>query len=353
MKGRSTAMRATNLRFDRGLKLIILHPYVASGHSSLILSTLTAIAIFFSCSVFADTYPNKPVRWVIPFQPGGGTDMVARPIAAKLTERIGQQILYDNRGGGGGVIAGEIVANANPDGYTLLVAAVAVMTVTGSLQKMPFDPLRDFIPITKFANVPNMLAARTALPVGRIQEIVPYARAYPGKLRWASSGTGSAGTLSMELFKLTTAIDVITIPYKGAGPALLGVLSNEADLMFANPAVFLPHIKAGRLRALGSASLERSTALPDMPTFHEAGFPGFESQAWYGLAAPARTPAAIIARWHKETVAVLNQPDIVARITQDGGTPVGNTPQQFAKEIRDETAKWAKVIKDAGLRTDR
>jgi len=317
------------------------------------LIAIVALAGASSALAQADTYPNKPVRWVIPFQPGGGTDMVARPIAAKLTDRLGQQILYDNRGGGGGVIAGEIVANANPDGYTLLVAAVAVMTVTVSLQKIPFDPIRDFIPITKFANVPNMLVARTAMPINRIQEIAPYAKANPGKLRWASSGTGSAGMLSMEFFRLITGIDIITIPYKGAGPALLGVLSNEADLMFANPAVFLPHIKAGRLRALGSASLERSAALPDMPTFHESGFPNFESLSWYGLAAPARTPAAIIALWHKETVTVLNQPDIVARITQDGGIPVGNTPQQFAREIRDETAKWAKVIKDAGLKTDK
>jgi tripartite-type tricarboxylate transporter receptor subunit TctC len=316
------------------------------------LIAIIALAGASSALAQADTYPNKPVRWVIPFQPGGGTDMVARPIAAKLTDRLGQQILYDNRGGGGGVIAGEIVANANPDGYTLLVAAVAVMTVTVSLQKIPFDPIKDFIPITKFANVPNMLASRTALPIGRIQEIAPYAKANPGKLRWASSGTGSAGMLSMELFRLITGIDIITIPYKGAGPALLGVLSNETDLMFANPAVFMPHIKAGRLRALGTASLERSAALPDMPTFHESGFPGFESLSWYGLAAPARTPAAIIALWHKETVAVLNQPDIVARITQDGGMPVGNTPQKFAQEIRDETAKWAKVIKDAGLKRE-
>lgn len=300
-----------------------------------------------------DAYPNKPIRWVIPFQPGGGTDMVARPIAAKLTERIGQQILYDNRGGGGGVIAGEIVATAIPDGYTLLVAAVAVMTVTGSMQKMPFDPLKDFAPITKFANVPNMLAARSAFPVARVQEIVPYSKANPGKLRWASSGTGSAGTMSMELFKLATGIDVITIPYKGAGPALLAVLSNEADVMFANPAVFMPHIKSGRLRALATASLERSAALPDMPTFVESGFPGFESQSWYGLAAPARTPQKIIALWHRETVAVLAQPDIVARITQDGGFPAGNTPQQFAQELRAETAKWAKVIRDAGLRGDK
>ncbi len=277
--------------------------------------------------------------------------MVARPIAAKLTDRLGQQILYDNRGGGGGVIAGEIVARANPDGYTLLVAAVAVMTVTGSLQKIPFDPIRDFTPITKFANVANMLVSRSALPISRIQEIAPYAKANPGKLRWALSGTGSPGTLTMELFRQTTGIDIITIPYKGAGPAVIGVLSNEADLMLANPSVFLPHIKGGRLRALATAGLQRIAALPDMPTFHESGFPGFESQSWYGLAAPARTPAAIIALWHKETVAVLNQPDIVARITEDGGIPVGNTPQKFSQEIRDETAKWAKVIKTAGIKS--
>lgn len=295
-------------------------------------------------------YPNKPIRWVIPFAPGGGTDMVARPVAAKLTERLGQQILYDNRGGAGGVIAGEIVATAAPDGYTLLVAAVAVMTVTGSLQKLPFDPIKDFIPITKFANVPNMLASRSALPVNRIQDVVPYAKANPGKLRWALSGTGSAGTLSMELFRLNTGIDIIPIPYKGAGPAMIAVVSNEADLMFANPAVFMPHIKAGRLRPLGVASLQRITALPEMPTLHESGFPNFESQSWYGLAAPARTPAAIINLWHKETIAVLNQPDIVARITADGGLPAGNTPQKFAQEIRDETAKWAKVIKDANIK---
>ncbi len=295
-------------------------------------------------------YPNKPIRWVIPFAPGGGTDMVARPVAAKLTERIGQHVLYDNRGGGGGAIAGEIVAKATPDGYTLLVAAVAVMTVTGSLQKLPFDPLKDFAPITKFANVPNMLAARMSHPIVKVQDIVGYAKANPGKLRWALSGTGSAGALSMELFRLNTGIDIVPIPYKGAGPAMIAVLGGEADLLFANPAVFMPHLTAGRLRALGTASLQRIGALPDMPTFHESGFPGFESLSWYGLAAPARTPAAIVALLHKETVAVLNLPDIVSRITQDGGIPVGNTPQAFAQEIRSETAKWAKVIKDANIK---
>lgn len=295
-------------------------------------------------------YPNKPIRWVIPFAPGGGTDMVARPVAAKLTERIGQHILYDNRGGAGGVIAGEIVARANPDGYTMLVAAVAVMTVNVSLMKLPFDPVKDFTPITKFANVPNMLASRASLPVNRLQDIVPYARANPGKLRWALSGTGSAGTLSMELFRMNAGIDVTAIPYKGAGPASIAIVSNEADLMFANPAVFMPHIQAGRLRALGTASLQRINALPDMPTFHESGFPNFESLSWYGLAAPARTPPAVIALMHRETTAVLKLPEIVSRITQDGGIPVGNTPKEFAQEIRNDIAKWAKVIKDANIK---
>ena len=313
------------------------------------LATIITLAGASSALAQVDTYPNKPIRWVIPFAPGGGTDMVARPIAAKLTDRLGQQILYDNRGGGGGVVAGEIVAKANPDGYTLLVAAVAVMTVTGSLQKIPFDPIRDFIPITNFVSVANMLVARPALPINRVQDIVPYAKANPGKLRWATSGTGSAGSLAAEFFKQKNNIDVIIVPYKGAGPASLGVLTSEADLMFANPSVFLPHIKAGRLRAIATAGAERIAALPDMPTLRESGYGDFESQSWYGLAAPARTPAAIIRLWHKESVAVLKDPDIVARITQDGGVPVGSTPQEFARQIREETAKWARVIKAAGI----
>jgi tripartite-type tricarboxylate transporter receptor subunit TctC len=298
----------------------------------------------------AGNYPNKPIRWVIPFAPGGGTDMVARPIAAKLTDRLGQQILYDNRGGGGGVIAGEIVANANPDGYTLLTAAVAVMTVNVSLMKLPFDPVKDFAPITKFANVPNMLATRAGFPAAKVQDVIGYARANPGKLRWALSGTGSAGTLSMELLRLTTKIDVVPIPYKGAGPAMIGVLSGEADVMFANPAVFMPHIVGGRLRAVATASLQRMPALPEMPTFHESGFANFESLSWYGLAAPARTPQAIISLLHRETAAVLKMPDVVARIIQEGGVPVGNTPQEFAENIRNDIAKWAKVIKDANIK---
>ena len=296
-------------------------------------------------------YPNKPIRWVVPFAPGGGTDVIARPIALRLGEKLGQPILYDNRGGGGGIIAGEIVARANPDGYTLLVAAVAVMTVNMSLmQKMPFDPTKDFAPITKFASVPNMLVARVGFAPRTVQELIDFAKANPGKVTWAVSGIGSAGHLGMELFRLNAGIKVVPVTYKGAGPANVALLSNEADCMFANPGVFLPHIRSGRLRGIAVANSKRLSILPDLPTMNEAGFPGLENGSWYGLAAPARTPPAIIALLHKETVRVLGQPDLQAQFALDGGQAVGNTPQQFGQEMRDDIVKWAKVIKDANIK---
>lgn len=296
-------------------------------------------------------YPTKPIRWLIPFAAGGGTDVIARPVAQKLSERLGQPILYENRGGAGGLLAGEIVARATPDGYTMLVAAVAVMTVTVSLTpKMPFDPVKDFAPITKFASVPNLLAARIGFPPKTVQELIEYAKANPGKVTWATSGTGSGGTLAMELFRLNTGIKVVPVGYKGAGPATVGLLTNEADLLFANPGVFMPHIKSGRLRPVAVASLKRSALFPETPTFNESGFPGFESASWYGLAAPAKTPPAIINKVYAETVKVLNDPEIVAGFARDGAQPVGNPPQAFAKEIRDDIVKWAKVIKDANIK---
>ncbi len=296
------------------------------------------------------TYPSKPMRWLVPFAPGGGTDVVARPIAQKMSERLGHPVLYENRGGGGGVIAGEIVARATPDGYTLLVAAVAVMTVNPTLMKMPFDPVKDFAPITKFASVPNILAARASFPVRTMQELVDYAKANPGKVNWASSGPGSGGTLSMELFRLKTGLKFTHVPFKGAGPATVALLSNEADFLFANPGVFVPHIKAGRLRAIAVASTQRISILPDTPTLTEAGYPGFESGSWYGLAAPARTPAKIISLLHAHAVKVLADPDVIARLERDGASAIANTPQAFAQDIRDETAKWARVIKEANIR---
>ena len=209
--------------------------------------------------------------------------MIARPIAQKLSERLGQTIIYDNRGGGGGVVAGEIVSEKDdPDGYTLLVAAVAVMTLVSLVEKMPFNPVKDFAPITKFANVPNILVARPGFGPRTLQEIVDYAKANPGKLTWASSGTGSAGMLTMELFRINNTLKIVHVPYKGAGPATVGVITNEADLLLANPGVFMGHIKAGRLRPIVVANANRISILPDLPTVNEMGFAGYENGSWYG-----------------------------------------------------------------------
>jgi tripartite-type tricarboxylate transporter receptor subunit TctC len=312
---------------------------------------VAALAACVSAHAQSPAYPVKPMRWVVPFAPGGGTDMVARPVAQRLSERVGQSITYDNRGGGGGVIAGEIVARAAPDGYTMLVAAVAVMTVNSTLMpKMPFDPLRDFVPITKFAASPNMIVTRPALPAKTVQELIEYAKANPRKLTWAMSGIGSAGHLAMELFAQNARIDVVRVVYKGAGPATLGLLTGESDVLIANPSVFLPHIRGGRLRSVAVASPKRISALPDTPTVIESGFPGFESGSWYGLAAPAKTSPAIVTFLHKEISAVLAQSDLVALLAADGSYPILHTPQDFARELREETARWAKVIRDANIK---
>jgi tripartite-type tricarboxylate transporter receptor subunit TctC len=302
------------------------------------------------CAAQGGAYPTKPMRWVVPFAPGGGTDVIVRPIAVKFSERVGQSVLYDNRGGAGGIIAGDIVAKSTPDGYTLLVAAVAVMTVNKSLMRMPFDPERDFAPITKFATVPSMLCARAGFGPRTLQELVAYAKANPGKIVWGMSGVGSGGHLALEMFKQATGISINQVFYKGAGPANLALLTGEADLLIANPGVFMPHIKAGRLRAIAAASLERMPLFPDLPTFNESGFPGFQAGSWYGLAAPRGTPAGVVDFLYRNSAAVLKDPDIIARLALDGATPVGNTPQAFAEENREETQRWAKVIRTANIK---
>lgn len=295
-------------------------------------------------------YPVKPLRLLVPFAPGGGADVVSRPFVDKLSERLGRPIIYENRGGAGGVLAGEIVARALPDGYTLLLGAVSVMTVTGNLMKIPFDPVKDFAPITKIADVASLLAARATFTPRTLREIVDYAKANPGKLIWAVSGIGSAGHLAMERFKLEQKIDVVRVLYKGAGPGTLALLSGEADIMSANPGVFMGHIKAGRLRPIAVSSEKRIAIMPDLPTYAEMGFPGYVHGSWYGLLAPAGTPEPIIRRIHGESVKVLADPAIVAGFTRDGGVPVGNTPQAFAQEIRNELAASAKVIKAANIK---
>ena len=297
-----------------------------------------------------NTYPSKPIRLLIPFATGGGADVVMRPFVQKLSDALGQSIVYENRGGAGGVLAGETVARAAPDGYTLLAGAVSVMTVTVNLMKMPFDPVRDFAPITRVADVSSLLAARPGFTPRTLKEIVEYAKGTPGKLIWGVSGIGSSGHLAMERFRLEQGIDVTQVLYKGAGPGTLALMSGEIDIMSANPGVFMPHIKSGRLRPLAVSSAKRIAIMPDLPTYAEMGFPGYIHGSWYGLVAPAGTPAAIINRIYSESVKVLKDPDLNNLFARDGGVAVGNSPEDFARFIRAEIADSAKVIKAAKIK---
>ncbi len=313
------------------------------------------VALFAAAGVsgaFAQgNYPNKPIRWVIPYAPGGGTDVIARPIAQKLGDVLGQSIVYENRGGGGGLIAGELVAKAAPDGYTLLVAAGNTnLYPTLLYDKIPFDPVKDYTPITNFVIVPNVLVAKPSFPARTIREVVAYGKANPGKINWASSGNGAGGHLGLVLFAEQVGIKVVHVPYKGAGPATTALLGGEADLLFANTGVFLSHIKSGKLRALGLAAGRRLPVLPDLATFDESGFTGFESSSFYGLAAPAGTPRPIIDKLHNEIAKILQSPESAARLESVGAFPVGNTPEEFAEYLRREVEKWGKIIKEHGIK---
>jgi len=299
------------------------------------------------------SYPNKPIRWIIPYAPGGGTDVIARPIALKLGEVLGQSIVYENLGGGGGLIAGEMVAKASPDGYTLLVGSGNTQVFPTLLfSKVPYDPDKDFAPITNFVNVPNVLVAYPGFPAKTIKELVAYGKANPGKINWSSSGNGAGGHLALVLFAQMVGMNVVHIPYKGAGPATTAVLAGEADLLFANTGVFLPHIKAGKLRPLGVTATQRIGVLPDVPTFAEAGYPGMLSSTDYGLLAPKGTPRPIIDKLHDALVKIIKSPESVARLTGVGAIPDANTPEQFGEHNRQETAKWGKITRENNIKAD-
>ena len=298
-------------------------------------------------------YPNKPIRWIIPYASGGGTDVIARPIALKLGEVLGVPIVYENRGGGGGLIAGEIVARSAPDGYTLLVGSGNTHTFPTLLyDKVPYDPVKDYAPITNFVIAPNVLVAHPSFPPKTIRELVTYAKANPGKINWASSGNGSGGHLALVLFAREIGSKVLHVPFKGAGPAVTAMLGGETDLLFANTGVFLGHIQSGKLRPLGVAAMTRLALLPDVPTFNESGFPGFESSTYYGLLAPAGTPRPIINKLHGELVRIIQSPESVARLAAVGAIPVANTPEQFAEANRKDVAKWGKIIRENGIKAD-
>lgn len=298
-------------------------------------------------------YPNKPIRWIVPYAPGGGTDVIARPIAIRMGEVLGQPIVYENRGGGGGLIAGEFVARAAPDGYTLLVGAGNTHTFATLLyDKVGYDPVKDYAPISNFVDVPNILVAHPSFPAKTLKDIIAFGKASPGKINWASSGNGAGGHLALVLFAQQTGIKVVHVPFKGAGPAVVALLGGETDLLFANTGVFLGHIKAGKLRPLGVCAMTRLALFPDLPTFHESGFPRFESSSFYGLMAPAGTPRPIINRLHSEVVKIIKSPESLERLAGVGAFAVANTPEQFVAALRQDVEKWAKVVKDHGIKAD-
>ncbi len=301
----------------------------------------------------ADAYPAKPIRLVVAFPPGGGTDIIARSIAHKLAERFAQQVVVDNRPGAGGNIGTDIVAKSAPDGYTILMGSAGPLAINASLfAKMPFDPIKDLAPVTLAASTPNVLVVHPSLPARTVKELIALARAKPGEINFASSGHGTPAHLAGELFNSMAGVKLVHIPYKGAAPALADLLGGQVQIMFSTMPPALPHVKDGKLRALAVTSRKRSPATPELPTMDEAALPGFEAITWHGVVVPAGTPAAIIARLNREIVAILHLPEVVERLSGQGAEALGSTPEEFAAYIKSESAKWAKVVRESGAKAE-
>jgi tripartite-type tricarboxylate transporter receptor subunit TctC len=318
------------------------------------LAKIFAVLLCASASLaLAQDYPSKPVRMVVPFPPGGTTDILARAVGQKLSESWGQQVVIDNRGGAGGNIGTDIVAKSPADGYTLLMGTVGTHAINASLYgKLPFDPIKDFAPVTLVASVPNVLVVNSTVDAKSVKELIALAKSKPGQLAFASSGNGTSIHLAGELFKSMTGTAMLHIPYKGSAPAIAELLGGQTNMMFDNLPSAMPHIKSGRLRALAVTSVRRSPALPDIPTIAETGISGYEASSWFGVLAPAGTPKDVVAKIQGDIAKALNAPEIKERLSGQGAEPVGNTPEQFAEHIKAESAKWAKVVKDSGAKVD-
>ena len=314
-------------------------------------SFIAVVLSLFTPAIFAQQYPTKPIRVIVPFGPGGPSDFLIRNIGQKLTEAWGQQLIVDHRLGANGVVGAELTARAAPDGYTLGMATNGTHGINASLfAKLPFDTVKDFAPITRFGFAPYLLIAHPSLPARGVKELIALARTRPGEITWSFGGSPSQ--LAAELFKKMAGVNVIVVPYKGNAPAVMAVLSGEVSLSFGNIAQSVPQVKAGRLRALAVASLQRSAVMTDVPTVAESGLPGFEGGAWYGLLAPAATPRNIVDRLNGEIGRILKLPDIQQRLRNEAYDIYGDTPEQFAAAIRAEVAKWAPIVKQAGLRVE-
>ena len=314
---------------------------------------LLACCAFCWSTTASAQYPAKPIRMVVPFPAGGPTDVVARTIAPRLAEALGQQVVIDNRAGAGGVNGTEQVAKAPADGYTLLMGTIGGLAVAMSLQpNRGYDTLRDLAPITQSVFVTNVLALHPSVPAKSVKELLAIARARPGRLNYGSSGPGTSPHLAGELLKMMGKVDIVHIPYKGSAPALTAMLSGEVDFNFENTLIVLPHIKSGKVRPIAVTGAQRSKLMPELPTIAEDGLPGYSASGWYGMVAPAATPRDIINRLNAETVRILRMPDIVERLSGLGAESAANTPEQFSAFIRSEIDKWAKLVKSANMKAD-
>ena len=303
-------------------------------------------------SVHAQQWPTKPIRLVVPFPPGGGTDTFARPLAAKLQAQLGQPVVIDNKGGAGGTIGADVVAKAAPDGYTFLVGAVHHTVAVAAYKKLPYDLDRDLTPVTGIAYVPDVLVVNDKVPVKTLGELIAYSKANPGKVNFGSSGNGTTRHLAGEIFNQRTGTTMTHVPYKGSGPAMTGLLGGEIELIFEGLGSASSYIRGGRIRALAVTSPKRSPAFPDIPTTAEAGVPGFESLSWYGLWAPAGTPREIVARMRAEVARALEPADLRKTWFDQGGDPGGEPTEQSARYVKAETEKWGKVVRDSGVTLD-
>ena len=314
---------------------------------------LAAACAFAASAIAADVYPSRPVRIVVPFPPGGPADVLARTVGDKLQATLGQPVVVDNRPGAGGNIGMELVAKAAPDGHTLALAPAGNLTVNPSLYRnVPYDVARDFAPVTVIAAVPNILVVNAQVPAKDLAELIAYAKANPGKLNFASPGPGSGAHLAGELLKSSAAIDMVHVPFSGIAPAVTAVVAGDVQVMFAGSSSAMPHVTAGKLRALGVASPKRIASAPALPTLAESGLPGFDVTSWYSIVAPAGTPPAVVERLQREIAKALDAPDVKTKLAGLGAEPVANTPSEFSAMIKVESAKWGKIVKDANIKAE-